>query len=320
MTTQTDEMDGTNKNNTNVSHKKSRKKKSQWVYVKIGTRIVDVKKVAISADEDWDHITQTSKFLSHTEEKRNKEVWKWASGGKSITTEQVTKNTKQTSTRFVYKSEPKVVQQRGRPAKKLKSTLHPSLPKIVRSSPTPSPPARKVVTPTKNTSLVKKHASTNDYSSSPRGRGRLPERNPNSVKLNPINDNNLHTNKTKKMSKGTKVKSKKSEVMKNKEQEFNGNKCSSRAEGKSNDRGNQENKEPIDEGFASDYSCTGNGSLVENSSGDTTPSRDDPKSTTFKSDKPNIVKVRSNSLSYDEKYISFIKYKYEKSFLLIFYS
>ena len=93
-------MDETNASKSNVTQKKSKKKKSHWVYVKIGTRIVDVKKIAISADEDWDHITQKSQLLSLKEENRNREVWKWASGGKSTSEQQITRSTKNTSTKL----------------------------------------------------------------------------------------------------------------------------------------------------------------------------------------------------------------------------
>ena len=289
-------MDDKNKNNP--INKKS-KRKSHWVYVKIGTRIVDVKKVAISADDDGDHITHKTKLVSHTEQKRNKEIWKWASGGKSISSEQVTKSVKQTSTKFVYKSEPKVVQQRGRPTNKVKSTLHPTLPKIVRSSPTPSPPARSMVNSTKGSTLIKKNIVSNAPSSPPKSSGRFPSRNPNSLKLNPINDSNFLTNKTKKIAKGIKIKARKLDAEKNKEQRFNEGKSSTAEEKISNNEKNCEKTESIDEGFASDYSGTGKRSSIDNSSGDNSPLREEIKSTTFTSERPMHRNVRSNSLSND---------------------
>ena len=289
-------MDETNASKSSVTQKKSKKKKSHWVYVKIGTRIVDVKKIAISADEDWDHITQKSQLLSLKEENRNREVWKWASGGKSTSEQQITRSTKNTSTKFVYKSEPKVVQQRGRTTNKLKSTLHPTLPKIVRSSPTPSPPARSIPRSKENTSLAKKNNISKVIHSPNRDNRRLLERNPNSLKLNPISDSDLHINKTKKTLKGTKVKSKKPETTIEKTHMLNKDKRNSLENKALNSKRSKENNDTIDEGFASDYSGAGNGSSIDNSSGDNTPLHEESKSDSYTSDKLEKRKVRSSSL------------------------
>ena len=288
-------MDDKNKNNVNI--KRSKRKKSHWVYVKIGTRIVDVKKVAISADEDWDHITQNSKSLSHTEQKRNKEVWKWASGGNSISSEQVTNSVRQTTTKFVYKSEPKVVQQRGRPANKRKSTLHPTLPKIIRSSPTPSPPARSMVNSKKSITLIKHNVDSRAVPFQPKISEQLPSRNPNSLKLNPIKNSNFLANTTHKIAKGIKMKARKEDVGKNKDIQPNEEKF--RTKEQASDEKSHENKELIDEGFASDHSVTGKSSSIDNSSGSNSPLREEIKSTTFTSKRPILRKFRSNSLPHD---------------------
>ena len=91
--------------NKNPSNKMEKKNKSRWVYIKIGTRIVDVKKIRPSNDEDMALFIGKQKVLSHTKEKRNREIWKWATGGKSVSNKQVTTMTTETSTKFVYKSE-----------------------------------------------------------------------------------------------------------------------------------------------------------------------------------------------------------------------
>ena len=63
---------------------------------------------------------------------------------------------------------------------------------------------------------------------------------------------------------------------------------------------NIENKEMHDEGFASDYSAAGNSSMQDNSSGETTPSSDDSKSTNYSSEDSNKDRrFRSNSVPHD---------------------
>lgn len=294
-------MEEQNSNRKSTNQKNPKKRKSQWVYVKIGTRIVDVKKVFISADEDWDHIKESSTVVTQKEEKRNSEIWNWASGGKSIAGQKTTKNMSQTLTKFVYKNEPKVVESRGRTTKKVKSTLHPTLPKIVRSSPTPSPPARASLSSTNNSPLITRKSSKKDISSSKKVSAKLPGRNPNSIKLNPINDSSLHKNKIKKSQKTEKTKPRKSEKQVSSEDKSSADKDSIL---KNDSNANEiiESKEILDEGFASDYSGTCNGSNQDNTSGETTPMNEESK---FSDDTPNIErKVRSNSVPHDGRHIS----------------
>ena len=294
-------MEEQNSNRKSTNQKNPKKRKSQWVYVKIGTRIVDVKKVFISADEDWDHIKESSAVVTQKEEKRNSEIWNWASGGKSIAGQKTTKNMSQTLTKFVYKNEPKVVESRGRTTKKVKSTLHPTLPKIVRSSPTPSPPARASLSSTNNSPLITRKSSKKDISSSKKVSAKLPGRNPNSIKLNPINDSSLHKNKIKKSQKTEKTKPRKSEKQVSSEDKSSADKDSIL---KNDSNANEiiESKEILDEGFASDYSGTCNGSNQDNTSGETTPMNEESK---FSDDTPNIErKVRSNSVPHDGRHIS----------------
>ena len=156
-------MDKTSRSTHEGTEKKPKKKRSQWVYVKIGTRIVDVKRVVVSNDdssspEGKTEAKKSKKCISSrtTEENRNKEVWKWASGGKSLSGQHTTTRTSESSTKFVYKSEPKIVHPRGRPTNKTKTNTEQNLPKIVRSSPTPSPPTRnKERAPRKNSAFQK---------------------------------------------------------------------------------------------------------------------------------------------------------------------
>ena len=294
-------MEEQNSSRKSTNQKNPKKRKSQWVYVKIGTRIVDVKKVFISADEDWDHIKESSTVVTQKEEKRNSEIWNWASGGKSIAGQKTTKNMSQTLTKFVYKNEPKVVESRGRTTKKVKSTLHPTLPKIVRSSPTPSPPARASLSSTNNSPLITRKSSKKDISSSKKVSAKLPGRNPNSIKLNPINDSSLHKNKIKKSQKTEKTKPRKSEKQVSSEDKSSADKDSIL---KNDSNANEiiESKEILDEGFASDYSGTCNGSNQDNTSGETTPMNEESK---FSDDTPNIErKVRSNSVPHDGRHIS----------------
>ena len=289
-------MDNSKSNNKNMNQKKPKKRKSHWVYVKIGTRIVDVKKVFISADEDLNHIQESSQVVTHTEEKRNKEVWNWASGGKSISGQKVTQNTKQTLTKFVYKNEPKVVQPRGRPANKVKSNLQPTLPKIVRSSPTPSPPARAPISSKKNNPLVRKNSLKKDASSPKKSNENFPERNPNSIKLNPINDNSLRGHKYKKIPKADKVKSRKTQRLGRHQEKYTDDNNSTKHQESGNGE-SMEKKELLDEGFASDFSAAGNSSMQDNTSGETTPSSDESKSTNYSSEDSNKdCKFRSNSV------------------------
>ena len=297
-------MEEQNSNRKSTNQKNPKKRKSQWVYVKIGTRIVDVKKVFISADEDWDHIKESSTVVTQKEEKRNSEIWNWASGGKSIAGQKTTKNMSQTLTKFVYKNEPKVVESRGRTTKKVKSTLHPTLPKIVRSSPTPSPPARASLSSTNNSPLITRKISKKDISSSKKVSAKLPGRNPNSIKLNPINDSSLHKNKIKKSQKTEKTKPRKSEKQVSSEDKSSADKDSIL---KNDSNANEiiESKEILDEGFASDYSGTCNGSNQDNTSGETTPMNEESKFSKFSDDTPNIErKVRSNSVPHDGRHIS----------------
>ena len=296
-------MEESNSNKKHSSTKRPRKRKSHWVYVKIGTRIVDVKKVFISADEDWNHIKESSKVVAHTDEKRNKEMWNWASGGKSISGQKVTKNTTQTLTKFVYKNEPKVVEPRGRTTKKVKSTLQPTLPKIVRSSPTPSPPGRASISSTKNSPAHRKSSLKRESPTPQKDNSKFPGRNPNSIKLNPIRESSLQTNKSKRSQKSGKANCKKSERLLSLKNELS-TVSDSKSVGKSINDGSNENKEILDEGFASDYSGAGNGSYQDNTSGESSPLNEESRFSEFAPDETKKERtVRSNSVPHDGRSI-----------------
>ena len=288
-------MDKHNTNENDVIPKKSKKKKLHWVYVKIGTRIVDVKKVVISADDDWSHISEHTKRSSHieTESKRNKEVWNWATGGKSVSKQQVTTSTKQT-TKFVYKSEPKIVSQRGRPSQKSKSTLQPTLPKIVRSSPTPSPTGRVANYSSPTAASVRKNNAPKARESPQKGKKYIPKRNNNSVKLNPIDESNLIANKKRKTSKDRKTNL--DQQNKLERQNLSNGHLEDNAEENISQPNEDENKEIVDEGFSSDYSGAGKRSSSDTSSGDSTPSDGESKVTSTPQDESKHRKPRSNSL------------------------
>ena len=288
-------MDENDTNKNDVIKKRSKKKKLHWVYVKIGTRIVDVKKVVISADDDWNHISEHTKRSSHieTESKRNKEVWNWATGGKSVSKQQVTTSTKQT-TKFVYRSEPKIVSQRGRPSQKSKSTLQPTLPKIVRSSPTPSPTGRLANYSSPTAASVRKNNAPKAIESPKKGKKYIPKRNNNSVKLNPIDDSNLIANKKRKTSKDRKINLDKHNKV-DKQKLSNGH-LEGNTEENITQTNEDENKEIVDEGFSSDYSGAGKRSSSDTSSGDSTPSDGESKVTNTPQDKSKHCKPRSNSL------------------------
>ena len=296
-------MDENNTNKNDVIKKRSKKKKLHWVYVKIGTRIVDVKKVVISADEDWNHISGHTKRSSHieTESKRNKEVWNWATGGKSMSKQQVTTSTKQT-TKFVYKSEPKIVSQRGRPSQKSKSTLQPTLPKIVRSSPTPSPTGRVSNYSSPTAASVRKNNAPKVRESPQKGKKYIPKRNNNGVKLNPIDDSNSIANKKRKTAKDRKTNLDKHNKL-DKQKLSNGH-LEDNTEENSTPTNEEENKEIVDEGFSSDYSGAGKRSSSDASSGDSTPSDGEFKVTNTPQDDSKHCKPRSNSLPRNNRSIT----------------
>ena len=298
-------MEDSNSNKIPSSPKRPRKRKSHWVYVKIGTRIVDVKKVFISADEDWNHIKESSKVVAQKEEKRNKEVWNWASGGKSISGQKVSKNTTETLTKFVYKNEPTVVEPRGRATKKVKSTLQPTLPKIIRSSPTPSPPGRAPISSTKNSPVHRRSSLKRESSPTPQKRdSKFLGRNPNSIKLNPIRESRLQTNKSKKTQKPGKSNSKKSERPMSLKSDLSTD-SNSKIVGNSINDGSLENKEILDEGFASDYSGAGSGSYQDNTSGESSPLNEESRFSKFAPDETKKKRtVRSNSVPHDERSIN----------------
>ena len=296
-------MDENDINKNDATPKKSKKKKLHWVYVKIGTRIVDVKKVVISADDDWNHISEHTKRSSHieTESKRNKEVWNWATGGKSVSKQQVTTSTKRT-TKFVYRSEPKIVSQRGRPSQKSKSTLQPTLPKIVRSSPTPSPTGRVANYSSPTAASVRKNNAPKAIESPKKGKKYIPKRNNNSVKLNPIDDSNLIANKKRKTSKDRKINLDKHNKV-DKQKLSNGH-LEGNTEENITQTNEDENKEIVDEGFSSDYSGAGKRSSSDTSSGDSTPSDGESKVTNTPQDESKHCKPRSNSLPRNNRSIT----------------